>query len=65
MDQHIETIGADREEMMRLDELKRLVHQRRRIDGDLRAHGPVGMGERLLRRDTSHVGQAPRPEGTA
>ena len=65
VDQHIEPIGADREEMMRLDELERLVHQRRRIDGDLRPHGPVGMGERLLRRDASHVGQAPRPEGTA
>ena len=30
-----------------LDDLKALVHQRRGIDGDLRAHRPVGVTERV------------------
>ena len=38
------------EQVMRLDQLEPLVHQRRRIDRDLRAHRPFGMRDRLLRR---------------
>ena len=32
---------------MGLDQLEALVHHRRRIDGDFRAHRPIGMGERF------------------
>ena len=39
------------EQVVRLDELEPLVHERGRVDGDLRPHGPVGMSERLLRGD--------------
>ena len=35
------------EEMMRFDNLKTFVHQRRGVDGDLGAHIPRGMSERL------------------
>ena len=49
VDQNGKPLCRHREQMMRFDQLERLVHQRRRIDGDLRAHRPVGMGERLLR----------------
>ena len=43
-------VGRQAEQMMRLDQLEPLVHQRRRIDRDLRAHRPVGMRDRLRRR---------------
>ena len=39
------------EEMMRFDNLKTFVHQRRGVDGDLGAHIPRGMSERLLGSD--------------
>ena len=42
--------GGKAEEMMRLDQLEALVHERRRIDGDLGAHRPGRVRDRLLRR---------------
>ena len=48
MHHHVEHVGALREQMMGLDEFEALVHQRRRIDGDFRSHGPGRMFERLL-----------------
>ena len=51
------------EQQVGFDELKPLVHHGSRIDRDLVAHIPVGMGERLLRRNVSHVGQRPVAEG--
>ena len=47
---------------MGLDEFEALVHQPGGIDGDLRAHGPVGMGERLLRRRRRDSLRAPCAE---
>ena len=44
------SLGRQREQVMRLDQFEALVHQRRGIDRDLRAHRPVRMLERLLRR---------------
>ena len=40
---------------MRLDHFEPLVHHGRRIDRDLRAHAPVGMGDGLLRRGPAHL----------
>ncbi len=42
------------EQQVRLDHLQALVHQRRRVDRDLAAHHPVGMGAGLLGR---HCGE--------
>ena len=50
MHQHVDLFGRHREQMMRLDQLEALVHQARRIDGDLRPHRPIGMAQRLLGR---------------
>ena len=41
--------GGQREQVMRLDQFEALVHHAGGIDGDLRAHRPVGMAQRLLR----------------
>ncbi len=43
---------------MRFDQLEPLVHQRRRIDRDLRAHRPIGVRDRLRRRGGA---RSPRP----
>ena len=51
MDDDLDLIGADTEQPVRLDDLEPLVHQRRRIDGDLPAHLPCRMTKRLIRRD--------------
>ena len=50
---------------MRLDQLEPLVHHGRRIDRDLGAHAPVGMGDRLARRDARHLGSRAAPERPA
>ena len=47
-------VGLDGEQMMRLDQFEALVHHRCGIDGDLRAHRPVRMLERLLQRCRAH-----------
>src|SRR5690348_17607074 len=39
------------EEPVRLDDLQPLIHERRRVDGDLRPHAPGGVRQRLLHRD--------------
>ena len=46
---HVDPLGRDVEEPARLDHLEALVHQRRRVDRDLRAHLPVRVGQRLRR----------------
>ena len=50
---------------MRLDQLQALVHHGGRIDRNLGAHVPVGMGHRLLGRRLGHVGQRPVAERPA
>ncbi len=53
------------EEVMRLHHLESLVHERRGIDRDLRAHRPHGVLERLLHRCPSELVAGPPAERTA
>ena len=48
--EHVDHFCGHVEEVMRLDDLEALVHQRGGIDRDLRTHRPVGMAQGLLRR---------------
>ena len=57
--------GGEREQMMRLDHFQALVHQRRGIDGDLRAHRPVRMLQRLFGRGRPDRLQRPGAERAA
>ena len=50
MHQHGELCRRHGEQVMRLNQFQALVHHGCGIDGDLRAHRPVGMLERLLQR---------------
>src|SRR3546814_16441446 len=54
MDEDAYAVEPDREQMMRLDQFEALVHHRHRIDADLSAHRPVGMGDGLRRGDMRH-----------
>ena len=65
VDHHGDALVRHAEEVVRLDDLEALVHQRGRIDGDLGAHRPVGVLERLLRRDGGQVRGRPAAEGAA
>ena len=44
----LDPVVLEVEEVVRLDQLEPLVRERRRVDGDLRAHRPGGMRERVL-----------------
>ena len=55
MDDDVDPLRRQAEQVMRLDQLEPLVHHRRRIDRDLGAHRPVGMGHRLRRRRRGHL----------
>ena len=48
MDDDFDPVFGDVEEVMGLDDLQALVHQGRRIDRDLRAHPPGGVGEGVV-----------------
>ncbi len=48
-------LGATCEQPMRLDDLEALVHQRRRIDRDLRPHAPRRMPQRVVWRDVAEA----------
>ena len=48
---HVDPFGGHVEEPAGLDDLETLVHERRGVDGDLGAHRPLGMAQRLFRRD--------------
>ena len=50
---------------MRLDHLEALVHQRRRVDRDARAHAPGRMPQRLLGRHVREVGERSAAERPA
>ena len=52
--------GADVEQPARLDHLEPLVHQRRRVDRDLRPHPPGRVPERVVRRDRRAASSAGR-----
>src|SRR5688572_17119308 len=58
---HLHGIGPDREQVAGLDQFEALVHQRRRVDRDLRAHAPVRVRDCLFRRHRRQV-FAPRAQ---
>jgi len=51
MDEHVDAFERQAKEPVRLDDFKALVHQRGGVDGDLGAHGPRRMAQRLGRCD--------------
>src|SRR2546421_9982704 len=53
------------EEMVALDEFQALVHQSRRVYGDLGAHRPAGVVQRLVDGDPGQVEFRARPERAA
>ena len=66
VDEHLNIVGRDAEQVHRLDEFQALVHHRRGIDADLRAHAPVRVLDGLLRRDGRRLLARPaakRPAG--
>ena len=56
---HVDALVRRPEQVVGLDDLEALVHQRRRVDGDLGAHRPSGVLERLIDR---HMGELPARE---
>ena len=62
---HADALVGHAEEVMGLDQLEPLVHQRRRVDGDLAAHLPGRVGERLLAGHPLELLRAPAAEGPA
>ena len=67
MDHDVDLGVVKPEQVVGLDDLEPFVHERRRVDRDLRAHGPRGMRERLLHRRQGQLFPAPsqeRPAGT-
>ena len=58
-------LGRQAEQMVRLDQLEPLVHQGRRIDRDLGAHRPIGMGDRLRRASPRASARRISPERAA
>ena len=52
---HADLVVGHVEQVMRLDDFQALVHKRRRVDRDFRAHVPRGMFQRLSRRDALQI----------
>ena len=52
---HIHVVDRHVEELVSLDDLEALVHERRGVHRDLGAHRPRGVGQRLLDGDTFEV----------
>ena len=61
----LDPVVVDAEELVGLNDLEALVHQRRRVDGDLRPHGPRRVGQRVGHRDRAEPLGRPAPERTA
>ncbi len=53
------------EQLVRLDDLEPLVHERRRVDRDLGSHAPRGVGQGVVDGDLGQVAAAAPPERTA
>ena len=62
---NVDLVELELEQVVGLDHLQALVHQRGRIDRDLWTHRPIWMLERLLRRCRSDRLLGPRAERTA
>ena len=56
VDQYPDPLVRHPEQVVRLDELQSFVHHGRRVNGDLAAHVPIGMRERLGLRGPRHLG---------
>ena len=65
MDDDLDAIVRKAEEEVRLDQLEPLVRERRGVDGDLRAHAPGRVRERLLDRDVLELGARAAAERAA
>ena len=52
----VDTVEVDAEQLVRLDDLQALVHERRRVDGDLGAHGPRRVLQRVGDGDALELG---------
>ena len=65
MDDDLDAIHRDAEQMMRFDRLQALVHQRRRVDGDLAAHPPRRVCQRFLDADGAQLLVGSAAERTA
>ena len=62
---HVDPVVRGGEQVMGLDQLQALVHQRRRVDRDLPAHVPSGVGQRLGDGHVLQVGAVTAAERTA
>jgi hypothetical protein len=65
MDEHLELVGREPEQVMRLDEFEALVHEGRRIDVDLGAHRPGRVAGGLDRRGARDALPRPSPKRSA
>ena len=65
MDDDVDPLARQAEEEVRLDDLEALVHHRRRVDRDLRAHLPGRVRERVLDRDRVERVEPPLAERAA
>ena len=62
---HVDQVVVEPEQVVRLDHLQTLVHERCRVDGDLRSHVPRWVGQRLLDRCLGQLRPGPSSEGPA
>ena len=62
---HLYIVRADGKEVHRLYKLQALVHHRRAVNGYFRAHAPVGVLDRLLRRDVFQLRARPAAKRSA
>src|SRR2546429_8208640 len=65
MHDYLDPVVRQREQEMRLDQLEALVGEGRRVDGDLRAHVPRRMRQRIGGLDVLPLLTRPPPERTA
>jgi hypothetical protein len=65
VDDHVNVVVGGAEEVVGLNHLQALVHHRGRVHGDLGAHVPVGVLERVGHRHLLEVLRVPVTEGTA
>ena len=65
MDDHVQPVIREPEQVVGLDQLQPLVHQRGRVDRDLASHVPGGVGERLLHADRLQLVADQPPERPA
>ena len=58
---HVDPVEVDAEQLVGLDHLEALVHERRRVDRDLGAHVPGRVLQRVGDRDVAELGAACGP----